>query len=164
MRTLKIQPTRLDAYRASSPINPTEGSTQNQRHWAWVYKGEFNKVLSDSAVRRSSRRAVRLQLAARAERERAGPRIEDLSNSIVSGPNRDWRQKRRRNQVLGSVTLLQGWLPGQPRSEVWRRGLSRNVVRGVAADVVRQHVDLLHAQRRAVGSRSVRCRRDQRAR
>ena len=48
MRTLKIQPNRLDATRITSPINETEGSTQSQRHWAWVYKGEWNKVLSDS--------------------------------------------------------------------------------------------------------------------
>jgi len=106
MRTLKIQPTRLDAFRASSPINRTEGSTQNQRHWAWVYKGEWNKVLSDNAFAevRGGQFGYTWPLLPNASA--SGPRIEDLSNSEVSGPNRDWRQKRRRNQGLGSLTYF----------------------------------------------------------
>lgn len=112
MRTLKVQPTRLDSWRASSPINPTEGSTQNQRHWAWVYKGEFNKVLTDRAFAevRGGQFGYTWPLIPNANA--SGPRIEDLSNSIVSGPNRDWRQKRRRNQILGSLSYFKEGFQG----------------------------------------------------
>lgn len=112
MRTLKIQPTRLDSARASSPINRTEGSTQNQRHWAWVYKGEFNKVLSDAAFAevRGGQFGYTWPLIPNANA--SGPRIEDIGNSLVTGPNRDWRQKRRRNQVLGSLTYFKDGFRG----------------------------------------------------
>ncbi|HYU77896.1 MAG TPA: carboxypeptidase regulatory-like domain-containing protein [Vicinamibacterales bacterium] len=106
MRTLKIQPTRLDAYRASSPINPTEGSTQNQRHWAWVYKAEWNKVLSDAAFAEVRGGQFGYNWPLVPNEQASGPRLEDLTNNIVSGPNRDWRQHRRRNQVLGSLTYF----------------------------------------------------------
>jgi hypothetical protein len=112
MRTLKVQPTRLDSFRASSPINPTEGSTQNQRHWAWVYKGEWNKVLSDAAFMevRGGQFGYNWPLVPNANA--SGPRIEDIGNSIVSGPNRDWRQNRRRNQVLGSISYFKDGAAG----------------------------------------------------
>jgi hypothetical protein len=112
MRTLKIQPTRLDSVRASSPINPTEGSTQNQRHWAWVYKGEFNKVLTDRAFTEIRGGQFGYNWPLVPNENASGPRIEDLSNSIVSGPNRDWRQKRRRNQVLGSLSYFKDGFQG----------------------------------------------------
>ena len=112
MRTLKIQPTRLDARRATNPINPTEGSTQNQRHWAWVYKAEWNKVLSDStfAEVRGGQFGYNWPLVPNANA--TGPRIEDLSNSIVSGPNLHRQQNRRRNQVLGSISYFKDGLAG----------------------------------------------------
>jgi hypothetical protein len=112
VKPLKIQPTRLDSYRASSPINPTEGSTQNQRHWAWVYKGEFNQVLSDSAFAELRGGQFGYNWPLLPNENASGPRIEDLSNSIVSGPNRDWRQKRRRNQVLGSLSYFKDGFQG----------------------------------------------------
>ena len=112
MRTLKIQPTRLDARRANNPINLTEGSTQNQRHWAWVYKGEWNKVISDSTFGevRGGQFGYNWPLVPNATA--TGPRIEDLSNSLVSGPNLHRIQNRRRNQVLGSVSYFKDGLAG----------------------------------------------------
>ena len=106
MRTLKIQPTRLDARRATNPINLTEGSTQGQRHWAWVYKAEWNKVLSDSTFGevRGGQFGYNWPLVPNANA--TGPRIEDLSNSLVSGPNLHRQQNRRRNQVLGSISYF----------------------------------------------------------
>jgi hypothetical protein len=41
-----------------------------------------------------------------------GARIEDLSNSLVTGPNLDRFQARRRNQVLGSVSYFKDGLAG----------------------------------------------------
>lgn len=106
MRTLKIQPTRLDARRATNPINLTEGSTQGQRHWAWVQKVEWNKVISDSTFGevRGGQFGYNWPLVPNANA--TGPRIEDLSNSLVSGPNLHRQQNRRRNQVLGSISYF----------------------------------------------------------
>ncbi len=111
MRTLKIQPTRLDARRANNPINLTEESTQHQRHWAWVYKGEWNKVVSDStfAEVRGGQFGYDWPLIPNTN---VGSRIEDLSNSIVSGPNLNRFQARRRDQVLGSVSYFKDGLAG----------------------------------------------------
>jgi hypothetical protein len=112
MRTLKIQPTRLDARRANNPINLTEGSTQGQRHWAWVYKAEWNKVISDTTFGevRGGQFGYNWPLVPNASA--TGPRIEDLSNSLVSGPNIHRQQNRRRNQVLGSLTYFKDGLAG----------------------------------------------------
>ena len=112
MRTLKIQPTRLDATRITSPINPTEGSTQNQRHWAWVYKAEWNKVLSDTmfAEVRGGQFGYNWPLVPNANA--TGPRIQDLTTSIVTGPNLHRQQNRRRNQVLGSLSYFKDGLAG----------------------------------------------------
>src|SRR5687768_5739913 len=112
MRTLKIQPTRLDARRATNPINLTEGSTQGQRHWAWVYKAEWNKVLSDSTFGevRGGQFGYNWPLVPNANA--SGPRIEDLSNSLVSGPNLHRQQNRRRNQLLGSISYFKDGFGG----------------------------------------------------
>jgi hypothetical protein len=112
MRTLKIQPTRLDARRATNPINPTEGSTQHQRHWAWVYKAEWNKVLSDSAFGEVRGGQFGYDWPLRPNENASGPRIEDLTTSVVIGPNLDRFQARRRNQVLGSLTYFKDRLAG----------------------------------------------------
>jgi hypothetical protein len=112
MRTLKIQPTRLDARRANNPINLTEGSTQNQRHWAWVYKAEWNKVVNSTTFAEVRGGQFGYDWPLRPNVNATGPRIEDLSNSIVSGPNLDRFQTRRRDQVLGSLSYFLDGLAG----------------------------------------------------
>jgi hypothetical protein len=112
MRTLKNQPTRLDARRANNPINLTEGSTQNQRHWAWVYKAEWNKVLGPTTFTEVRGGQFGYDWPLIPNATASGPRLEDLSNSMVSGPNIDRFQARRRDQVLGSVTYFKDGLAG----------------------------------------------------
>jgi hypothetical protein len=112
MRTLKIQPTRLDARRANNPINLTEGSTQGQRHWAWVYKAEWNKVISDSTFGEVRGGQFGYDWPLVPNENATGPRIEDLSNSLVTGPNLHRQQNRRRNQVLGSISYFKDGLAG----------------------------------------------------
>ena len=106
VRTMKVQPTRLDTWRASSGINLTEGSTQSQRHWAWVYKAEWTKVLSDAAFAEVRGGQFGYDWPLVPNEQASGPRIEDIGNSLVSGPNRDWMQTRHRNQVLGSLSYF----------------------------------------------------------
>jgi hypothetical protein len=112
MRTLKIQPTRLDARRANNPINLSEGSTQGQRHWAWVYKAEWNKVLSDSTFGEVRGGQFGYNWPLVPNENASGPRIEDLSNSLVTGPNLHRQQNRRRNQILGSISYFKDGLAG----------------------------------------------------
>jgi hypothetical protein len=112
MRTLKIQPTRLDARRANNPINLTEGSTQGQRHWAWVYKTEWNKVLSDTTFGEVRGGQFGYDWPLVPNENASGPRIEDLSNSLVTGPNLHRQQNRRRNQILGSISYFKDGLAG----------------------------------------------------
>ena len=112
MRTLKIQPNRLDARRANNPINLTEGSTVGQRHWAWVYKAEWNKVISDTTFGEIRGGQFGYNWPLVPHPTATGPRIEDLSNSMVSGPNLHRQQNRRRNQVLGSLTYFKDGLAG----------------------------------------------------
>ncbi len=118
MRTLKIQPTRLDARRANNPINLTEGSTQGQRHWAWVYKGEWNKVVSESTFAEVRGGQFGYDWPLVPNPSATGPRIEDLTTSIVTGPNLDRFQARRRNQVLGSVSYFKDRLAGSHELKV----------------------------------------------
>lgn len=106
VRTLKVQPTRLDTWRASSGINLTEGSTQSQRHWAWVYKAEWTKVLSDAAFAEVRGGQFGYDWPLVPNELASGPRVEDIGNSLVSGPNRDWMQTRHRNQALGSLSYF----------------------------------------------------------
>ena len=112
MRTLKIQPNRLDATRITSPINETEGSTQSQRHWAWVYKGEWNKVLSDTLFTEVRGGQFGYNWPLVPNENATGPRIQDLTTSKVTGPNLDRQQNRRRNQVLGSLSYFKDGLRG----------------------------------------------------
>jgi hypothetical protein len=112
MRTLKIQPTRLDARRANNPINLSEGSTQGQRHWAWVYKAEWNKVLSDSTFGEVRGGQFGYDWPLVPNENASGPRVEDLSNSLVTGPNLHRQQNRRRNQILGSISYFKDGLAG----------------------------------------------------
>jgi hypothetical protein len=111
MRTLKNQPTRLDARRANNPIFSSEDATLAQRHWAWVYKAEWNKVVSDTtfAEVRGGQFGYDFPLVPNTS---VGQRLEDLSNSQVSGPNMNRLQSRRRNQVLGSVSFFKDGLAG----------------------------------------------------
>ena len=45
------------------------------------------------------------------ERQRSDPGpcvYEDVGNNLIYGRNRNWRRERRRNQVLGSLSLFKG--------------------------------------------------------
>ena len=49
----------------------------------------------------------------RTDARSAAPRFEDIETLVVSGGNRDWQQRGRRNQVFGSLSHFRdGWLGG----------------------------------------------------
>lgn len=102
--THKLQPNRLDTWEGFTGINTSELSTQYQSHWAWVVKGEWNKVISDKAFAevRGGTFGYNWPLTPNGE----APRYEDIGNNYVSGSNRDWIESRRRHQVLGSMSYF----------------------------------------------------------
>ncbi len=105
---LKYQPFRLASFVAPSALYRDGGSTTHQRHWSWVWKGEWDRVLSDTMY--FELRAGQFGYDWPLKPNGPGPRIEDIGTGIVSGATRDWQQNRRRNQVLGSLTWFRdGW-------------------------------------------------------
>jgi hypothetical protein len=111
----KHQPNRLDPFgpaggslSPTTAINLSEESTWEQLYWGWVWKGEYNWVVSDAAF--FEIRAGQFGYDWPNKPNGSSPRFEDIGNSIVSGGNRDWQRDRRRNQVLGSLSYFKdGW-------------------------------------------------------
>ena len=157
MRTLKIQPTRLDARRATNPINLTEGSTQGQRHWAWVYKARMEQGPVRYHVRRSPRRAVRLQLAARAQRQR--DRTAHRGSQQQPGQRTEPAPATEPPPQPGA--WLDQLLQGRPRpaattSSSAARCFTRRSSRSSSRRRTATWPVSYHAQRRPVGSRAAR--------
>jgi hypothetical protein len=106
----KHQPTRLDSFQLgnTTDINLSPVSTWEQLYWAWVWKGEWNSVISD----RMFAEIHGGQFGYNWPNHSNGgqPRFEDRGNNIVTGSNREWQRDRRRNQVLGSMSYFKdGW-------------------------------------------------------
>ena len=113
-RGLNHQPNRLDPFgpgrelSAATAINETTDSTVNQRNAGWVWKGEWDAIISDALLfeLRFGQFGTQQDWKARS----ASPRFEDMETLLVSGGNRDWRASARRNQVLGTLSYFkQGW-------------------------------------------------------
>src|SRR6266540_3066545 len=102
----KHQPTRLDSFQLgnTTDINLSRVSTWEQLYWAWIWKGEWNSVISDKLFFevRSGQFGYNWPNHANGGQ----PRFEDLGNNIVTGSNREWDRDRRRNQVLGSLSYF----------------------------------------------------------
>ncbi len=108
--TQKQQPQRFDSWLlgVDTGINTSEATTWNQNFWAWVHKGEWNGVLSDNAFAeiRAGQYGYRWDNGVNG----TGLRYEDIGNNLIYGRNRNWGRERRRDQVLGSLSLFKnGW-------------------------------------------------------
>jgi hypothetical protein len=106
----KHQPTRLDSFQLgnTTDINLSPVSTWEQLYWAWVWKGEWNSIISDKTF--FELRAGQFGYNWPNHSNGGQPRFEDLGNNIVTGSNREWDRDRRRNQVLGSLSrFVDGW-------------------------------------------------------
>jgi hypothetical protein len=113
----KHQPNRLDPFgptggslSPTTAINLSEEATWEQLYWGWVWKGEYNWVVSDAMF--FEMRAGQFGYDWPNKPNGTGPRFEDIGNSIVTGGNRDWQRDRRRNQVLGSLSYFKDGLGG----------------------------------------------------
>jgi Carboxypeptidase regulatory-like domain/TonB dependent receptor len=106
----KKQPQRFDSFLlgVDTGINTSEATTWNQNFWAWVHKGEWNGVLSDNAF--AEIRGGQYGYDWTNGVNGTGLRYEDIGNNLIYGRNRNWARERRREQVLGSVSLFKdGW-------------------------------------------------------
>jgi len=102
----KHQPLRQDSFLLGNTtgINIREDSTWEQLYWGWVWKGEWNAVVSDRTF--FEVRAGQFGYNWPNLPNGDEPRFEDTGNNIITGGNRDWQRDRRRNQVLGSVSYF----------------------------------------------------------
>ena len=102
----KKQPQRFDSFLlgVDTGINTTAETTWNQNFWAWVHKGEWNGVLSDNAF--AEIRGGQYGYDWDNGVNGTGLRYEDIGNNLIYGRNRNWRRERRRNQVLGTLSLF----------------------------------------------------------
>ena len=141
----KNQPTRLDPFGPvggslgpTTAINLAEDATWNQLYWGWVWKGEYNWVMSDAAF--FELRAGQFGYDWPNLPNGTAPRFEDIGNLQVRGGNRDWERTRRRNQVLGSLSYFKdNWLGNHNfkfGGEIFRETVTDNWKDGYPGDIV----------------------------
>ena len=106
----KKQPQRFDSFLlgVDTGINTSEETTWNQNFWAWVHKLEWNGVFGDNAF--AEIRGGQYGYDWTNGVNGTGLRYEDIGNNMIFGRNRNWARERRRDQVLGTVSLFKdGW-------------------------------------------------------
>lgn len=113
----KLQPFRQDTGTIGGPggsrtfaFFDSADSTANQDYIGWVWKGEYNRALSDAAF--AEIRAGRVGYTWKTTNYTDETRREDAGNLRVSGGNTQWREDVARNQLLGSVSLFKTGLLG----------------------------------------------------
>ncbi len=125
---LKHQPNRMDTFLigATTARHSSEASTWEQRYWAHTYKLGYESVVGGSSffeVRGGQFRYVWPNF-----RYSEDPAYADLGTSDVRGGNRDgWFNIPSRNQVAGSLHLLQGWLGRVAQLQGRRRVVPRDL-------------------------------------
>lgn len=104
-RTEKLQYNRFDALRlsATAAIN-TKTSVVYQDYNSGVWKGEYNRVMSDKAFFEVRTGSYWFHFPR--ERLTEDPRIEDIGNNLVKGGNANNYSDRKRNQLIGSLSYF----------------------------------------------------------
>lgn len=107
----KLQPNRLGTATIGGPggsrsfaIHESADSTEGQDYLGWVYKGEYNRVISNAAF--AEIRAGQVGYYWITSGYSDDPRREDIGNLKVTGGNSRWRSDVARNQLLGSLSLF----------------------------------------------------------
>jgi outer membrane receptor protein involved in Fe transport len=115
-RALNDQPFRLDPsglaggeLTSATAINQSIDSTLSQRNSAWVWKGEWDAVVTDALL--FNVRAGQFGNEQDFRRRSSAPRVEDIETLVVRGGNRDSHSSGRRNQLFGTVNYFNDdWL------------------------------------------------------
>ena len=110
-RGLNHQPHRLDPFgpagsdlSAETAINDAEDSTSDQRNASWVWKGQWDAVLSDRLLVET--RAGQFGNDQLWKPRGTRPRFEDVETLLVSGGGRDWESDARRNQAFSTLSYF----------------------------------------------------------
>jgi hypothetical protein len=110
-RGLNHQPHRLDPFGAAgsdlsavTAINETRDSTVDQRNTAWLWKGEWNAIATDSIV--FEVRAGQFAWDSDWTPRSSAPRFEDIDTLVVRGGNREEYSRARRNQLAGNASYF----------------------------------------------------------
>jgi len=110
-RGLNHQPNRLDPFgpagsdlSAETAINDAEDSTSDQRNASWVWKGQWDALLSDRLLVET--RAGQFGNDQLWKPRGTTPRFEDVETLLVSGGGRDWESDARRNQVFSTLSYF----------------------------------------------------------
>jgi hypothetical protein len=100
----KRQPDRLDRFQlsATNAIHPDDDSQFKQYQGNFVWKTEYNSVLSDAMFLEV--RAGQWGYFREFSNETTAPSYEDTTTRIVSGAAQNRWDRPRRNQVLGSLS------------------------------------------------------------
>jgi hypothetical protein len=105
------QPHRLDPFgraggglAADTAINERADWTANQRNLAWLWKGEWDGVVTESLL--FDIRAGQFAWEQDWQSRSSLPRFEDVDTLLVNGGNRDWHSTGRRNQLLGTASYF----------------------------------------------------------
>jgi len=139
------QPTRLDPFgpagsglTGATAINESKDSTTEQLAWGWIWKGEWNRVISDKAL--FEVRGGEFGADRREKPNGTGLRFEDVVTLLVRGANRDYEQTLRRDQLFGSFSYFPhgrlgnhsfrggGELFRQMETETWRKSYPGDVL------------------------------------
>jgi hypothetical protein len=111
----KLQPYRQDTATIGGPggsrsfaLFNSEEATANQDYIGWVWKGEYNRALSNSTL--AEMRAGRVGYTWNSGVYSDEIRREDIGTRLVTGGNVKWRENVNRNQMLGTFsTFRSGW-------------------------------------------------------
>lgn len=107
----KLQPFRQDTGTIGGPggsrtfaFFETADSTAKQDYLGWVWKVEYDRVVSGNAF--AEIRAGRVGYTWKTENYSDETRREDAGTLVVTGGNTRWREDVARNQVLGTVSYF----------------------------------------------------------
>jgi hypothetical protein len=114
-RVFNHQPHRLDPFglagsdlSATTAINESADSTADQRSTPWVWKAEWNSIVSDALL--FDVRVGQFGIEADWKSRSVLPRFEDIETLLVSGGNRDSHNRGARNQVSSTLSYFRdGW-------------------------------------------------------
>lgn len=139
------RPIRLDPFgpagsglTAATAINESDNSTTERLAWGWIWKGEWNRIISDKALfelRGGESGADRPE-----KPNGTGLRFEDVVTLRLAGANRDWKQTLGRDQLFGSFSYFTNRPSGrhsfrgggevfrQMETETWRKSYPGDVL------------------------------------
>jgi hypothetical protein len=133
----RLDPSGLTGLSATTAINESD-STSQQNSWGWVWKGDWNAVISDKVF--LELRSGQFGANRREEPNGSAPRFEDVFTWRVRGGHRDFQANLRREQLFGSVSYFRDGFWGNHhfksggeiyrtvQTDIWKAGYPGDVL------------------------------------